>query len=126
VRTTLDLDDRILDQAKRLARDRGETLTRFIEQAIRAQLAETPRVPEPAQVPTFQLTPLTKKGQARRDVDWDDRDSIHEHMEDRRLEAAGPEKGLASLSGGWEGSEELADRIMEVRRSRRRRAPTLR
>jgi prevent-host-death family protein len=34
-----------------------------------------------------------------------------------RLKAAGPEKGLASLAGGWEGSEELVERIFEVRRS---------
>lgn len=44
----------------------------------------------------------------------------------RRLRAAGPEKGLASLAGGWEGSEELVERIMEVRRSRPRRTPRLR
>jgi prevent-host-death family protein len=43
-----------------------------------------------------------------------------------RLRAAGPEKGLASLAGGWEGSEDLVERIMEVRRSRPRRAPRLR
>ena len=26
-----------------------------------------------------------------------------------RLRAAGPDKGLASLAGGWEGSDQLAD-----------------
>ncbi|MBW1981317.1 MAG: type II toxin-antitoxin system Phd/YefM family antitoxin [Deltaproteobacteria bacterium] len=30
-----------------------------------------------------------------------------EHL--RRLRRAGPEAGLASLAGGWEGSDELAD-----------------
>ena len=29
----------------------------------------------------------------------------------RRLRAAGPEGGLASVAGGWEGSDELADLI---------------
>jgi prevent-host-death family protein len=43
-----------------------------------------------------------------------------------RLRAAGPEQGLASLAGGWEGSEELVERIMEVRRSRPRKTPQLR
>jgi prevent-host-death family protein len=43
-----------------------------------------------------------------------------------RLRAAGPEKGLASLAGGWEGSEELVERIMEIRRSGPRRTPKLR
>ena len=76
MRTTLDLDDRVLQQAKRHALDQGETLTRFIERAIRAQLAV------PAQVPAFRLSLLTKKGKARPDIDWDDRDSIYEHMED--------------------------------------------
>ena len=37
-----------------------------------------------------------------------------------RLRAAGPEGGLASLAGGWEGSDELVRHIEElVRRGRR-------
>jgi len=82
MRTTLDLDDRVLEEAKRRALDRGETLTRFIEQAIRAQLAEPAQVPEPEQIQAFRLTLLIKKGQTRRDVNWDDRDSIYERMEE--------------------------------------------
>jgi hypothetical protein len=77
MRTTLDIDDRVLKQAKRQALERGETLTRFIEQAIRHRLAE------PARVPPYRLTLLTKQGEARPGVDWDDRDSIYEHMEGR-------------------------------------------
>jgi hypothetical protein len=77
MRTTLDLDDRVLKQAKRQALERGETLTRFIEGAIRSRLAEA------ARLPAFRLELLTKKGEARPGVDWDDRDSIYEHMEDR-------------------------------------------
>jgi prevent-host-death family protein len=42
------------------------------------------------------------------------------------LEAAGPEQGLASLAGGWEGSEELVERIMELRRFQTRRTPRIR
>jgi antitoxin (DNA-binding transcriptional repressor) of toxin-antitoxin stability system len=41
----------------------------------------------------------------------------------RRLRSAGPEQGLASLAGGWEGSEELADRLTEIRRTGPRDAP---
>ncbi len=37
------------------------------------------------------------------------------------LQALGPEKGLASLAGGWEGSEELAERTQEFQRSRPRK-----
>ncbi|HXM69613.1 MAG TPA: hypothetical protein VN970_00655 [Thermoanaerobaculia bacterium] len=77
MRTTLDLDDRVLRQAKRRALERGETLTRFIEGAIRSRLAEA------ARLPPYRLELLTKKGEARPGVDWDDRDSIYEHMEDR-------------------------------------------
>jgi prevent-host-death family protein len=35
----------------------------------------------------------------------------------QRLRAAGPAKGLASLAGGWEGSDELAERVAEIHRS---------
>jgi len=35
-----------------------------------------------------------------------------------RLRAAGPEGGLASLAGGWRGSEELARLVRRNRRSR--------
>ncbi|HVT56879.1 MAG TPA: DUF2191 domain-containing protein [Thermoanaerobaculia bacterium] len=77
MRTTLDIDDRILKQAKLHALERGETLTRFIEEAIRGRLAE------PAQLPPFRLTLLTKNGEARPGINWDDRDSIYEHMEGR-------------------------------------------
>jgi hypothetical protein len=73
MRTTLDLDDRLLKQAKREALERGETLTKFVEGAIRSRLAE------PAQLPPFRLELLTKRGEARPGVDWDDRDSIYEH-----------------------------------------------
>lgn len=34
-----------------------------------------------------------------------------------RLRAAGPEGGLASIAGGWEGSEELAEILGKQRRS---------
>jgi hypothetical protein len=77
VRTTLDIDDRVLKQAKHRALERGETLTRFIEDAIRHQLSAA------ARLPPYRLSLLTKKGEARPGVDWDDRDSIYEHMEGR-------------------------------------------
>ena len=40
-----------------------------------------------------------------------------------RLRAAGPEAGLVSLAGGWEGSEEVAERALEYGRSAGRRVP---
>ncbi|HYX24524.1 MAG TPA: type II toxin-antitoxin system Phd/YefM family antitoxin [Thermoanaerobaculia bacterium] len=43
----------------------------------------------------------------------------------RRLRSAGPEQGLASLAGGWEGSEELVDRLAKIRRTGPRVLPEL-
>ncbi len=34
-----------------------------------------------------------------------------------RLRAAGPEKGLAAVAGGWRGSEDLVARLDAIRRS---------
>lgn len=42
-----------------------------------------------------------------------------------RLRAAGPEGGLMSLAGGWEGSEEVAERALEYGRSAGRGVPEL-
>ncbi len=42
-----------------------------------------------------------------------------------RLRSAGPGAGLASLVGGWRGSEELARVLTASRRSKTRRAPRL-
>ena len=43
----------------------------------------------------------------------------------QRLRAAGPGAGLASLAGGWEGSEELAEAALEYGRSVGRGGPEL-
>ena len=42
-----------------------------------------------------------------------------------RLRAAGPEKGLAAVAGGWRGSEELVAHMGAIRRSPPRRRPRL-
>jgi prevent-host-death family protein len=43
----------------------------------------------------------------------------------QRLQAAGPGAGLASLAGGWAGSEELVRTVARSKRSRPRRLPPL-
>jgi hypothetical protein len=43
MRTTVRLDDALLNQAKREALRRGETLTSLIENGLRLVLADTPR-----------------------------------------------------------------------------------
>jgi prevent-host-death family protein len=40
-----------------------------------------------------------------------------------RLRAAGPQGGLASVAGGWEGSEEVAERAVAYGRTTGRRTP---
>lgn len=40
-----------------------------------------------------------------------------------RIKAAGPPGGLASLAGGWKGSDDLVAAVRGTRRSRPRRAP---
>ncbi len=42
-----------------------------------------------------------------------------------RLRKAGPQSGLASLAGGWDGSDDLARQIEKSGRSRARRIDTL-
>jgi prevent-host-death family protein len=42
-----------------------------------------------------------------------------------RLRSAGPQQGLASLAGGWEGSDELVESVSAARRRGRRRSPAL-
>jgi prevent-host-death family protein len=42
-----------------------------------------------------------------------------------RLRAAGPQQGLASIAGGWEGSDELVESVAAAPRRGRRRTPAL-
>jgi prevent-host-death family protein len=42
-----------------------------------------------------------------------------------RLRAAGPEGGLASVAGGWEGSEEVAEKAVAHGRTSGRKTPDL-
>jgi prevent-host-death family protein len=46
-----------------------------------------------------------------------------EHLE--RLRKAGPEKGLASIAGGWDGSEELVKILESSTRKGQRNVPEL-
>ena len=78
MRTTLDLEDRLLRDAKRRAAHEGRTLTRIIEDALRQYLAPPVRPRK-----TFRLRLLTKKGRLVPGVDLADRDSLYERMEGR-------------------------------------------
>ena len=48
---------------------------------------------------------------------------VFEHVE--RLRKAGPQGGLASLAGGWKGSEELVSLLKRSKRIKSRKHPVL-
>ena len=78
MKTTLNLDDNILRAAKVRAAETGETLTRFIENALRNHLESIS-----SQRADFRLNLLVKRGRPVRDVALDNRDSLYEEMENR-------------------------------------------
>jgi hypothetical protein len=52
MRTTVAVDDHLLEAAKRRARERGQTLGQIVEDALRRELAE-PAACKPSEVPVF-------------------------------------------------------------------------
>lgn len=79
MRTTLDLDDKILAAARRRAAAEGRTLTAFVETALAAALA-----PRPAAGKSYRLRWKTHAGAPLPGIDLDDRDSLFDAMEERR------------------------------------------
>jgi hypothetical protein len=78
MRTTLDLDDRLIKEAKARALARDETLTRFIEESLQARLRELDRARAP-----FRFEPVTKRGERVPGLDFADRDALYERMGER-------------------------------------------
>lgn len=75
MKTTLNLHDQILRRAKsRAARD-GVTLTRFVEDALRASLID----PEPRDAFKLELKPV--RGHAPPNVDISDRDALYDVLD---------------------------------------------
>ncbi len=75
MKTTLNLDDRLMRAAKRLAAERGVTLTSVVEDALRASLEEHPPTKR------ARLHFPTVAGERVPDVDLGDRDALYERME---------------------------------------------
>jgi len=73
MKTTLNLNDRVLQQAKRRAARDGITLTRFVEDALRARLAGAK-----GSKPPFRLRLVTVTGLAPPNVDIADRDALYD------------------------------------------------
>ena len=77
MRTTIRLDDALLDKAKRAALERGTTLTAVIEDALRRALAASPAPSrEPVSLPTFRGDGL------RPGVDLDDTAALLDVMDE--------------------------------------------
>lgn len=75
MRTTLDLDDDLLQRAKEEALRSGRTLTAVVEDALRAALAEEDQpLPGPVELPTA-------PGRSRPGIDVDDSSSLLDVME---------------------------------------------
>ena len=76
MKTTLNLNDEILKASRSRAVQGGLTLTRFVEDALRAKLMDEAR-PQPA----FRLEVSTVTGTRRPSVDISDRDALYEVMD---------------------------------------------
>jgi hypothetical protein len=81
MRTTIRLDDALLDQAKREAARRGETLTSIIERGLRLVLARPER--RPAR-PHVDLPVCREGGGTLPGVDLDDSATLLDIAEGRR------------------------------------------
>lgn len=80
MRTTVRLDDALLERAKREARKRGQTLTALMEQGLRLVLASGGRKAKRERV---ELPVCTTGGGLLPGVDLDDSASVLDAMEDR-------------------------------------------
>jgi hypothetical protein len=79
MRTTLNLDDRLLVAARRRAAADGTTLTAFVEAALAAALA-----PRSKKTQAYRLRWKTHRGRLLPGVDVADRDSLLDVMDVRR------------------------------------------
>lgn len=77
VKTTLNLDERLLARAKALALREGTTLTAIVEQSLRARLAPRARTGTPGE---FDLPSV--RGTAPPNVDIADRDALFDTLDD--------------------------------------------
>ncbi len=80
MRTSLNLDDKVLAAAKRQAAREGITLTSVVDRALRQYLASQRR-DRPS---GFRLDLKVRSTRVQPGVDIEDRDSLYDVMEDRR------------------------------------------
>ncbi|HJN49600.1 MAG: DUF6364 family protein [Pseudomonadales bacterium] len=72
MKTTLNLDDQVLTNAKKRASQDGVTLTRFVEEALKAKL-----LPVYHQGPKFTLKPTVVEGTRSPNVDISNREALY-------------------------------------------------
>lgn len=77
MKTTLNLNDRVLQKAKSRAAREGITLTRLVEDALRARLATASK-----RKAAFRLKLHTVKGEGAPKVDFCDRNALYDVMHD--------------------------------------------
>jgi len=78
MRTTVDLNDGLLRQAKRRAADEGVALRQIMETALRVYLGKQPRPSG------YKLRWRTESGRLQPGVRLDDRDALFDLMDGRR------------------------------------------
>jgi hypothetical protein len=78
MRTTLDIDDELLAAARRVAAEKGTTLTAFVEHALAASLTRRGVTDT-----CYRLQWKTHRGRTLPGVDVSDRDRLFERMEGR-------------------------------------------
>ena len=79
MKTTLELDDRILARAKRAAAEQGITLRALVEDALRARLA-----PRPVAAYPFRFAPPIVRGASPPRVDIADRQALYDTLDEDR------------------------------------------
>ncbi len=77
MKTTIELDDRILARAKRFAAQQGTTLRAVVEDALRARLAPRPKSPE-----RYRFAPPTVRGSEQPAVDVADRNALYDLLDE--------------------------------------------
>jgi len=77
MRTTIEINDDLLRQAKRRAADEGTSLRALVERALRLHLGGKHRARG------YKLTWRTETGRMLPGVRLDDRDALHDLMEER-------------------------------------------
>lgn len=77
MKTTIDIDEKLLAKAKRRALENGTTLEWVVESALRQSLSRVDAAPG------FRLRWKTVKGQLKSGADIADRDLLYERMEGR-------------------------------------------